>query len=109
MASSNCPDATQIESRAICEAGKAPEAALADPARRHRSLGMRIPYLFGALPVIGDNARSVARRAGPFILSALINNTFSVAFRADFFSHLCALQVGAGFLARPMERFMTRD
>ena len=57
---------------------------------------MRIPYLFGALPVIGDNARSVARRAAPFILSALINNTFSVAFRANFFSHLCALQLGNG-------------
>ena len=57
---------------------------------------MRIPYLFGALAVIGDNARSVARRAGPFILSALINNTFAVAFRADFFSHLCALQLGNG-------------
>jgi hypothetical protein len=26
-----------------------------------------------------------------FILSALIDNTFSVAFWADFFSHLCAL------------------
>src|SRR6202035_750426 len=25
-----------------------------------------------------------------FILSALINNAFSVAFRADFFNHLCA-------------------
>jgi hypothetical protein len=54
---------------------------------------MRIPYLFGPLPVIGDNARPVARRAAPFILSALINKTFSVAFRADFFSHLCALLV----------------
>jgi hypothetical protein len=54
-------------------------------------LGMRIPYLIGPLPVIGDNARSVARRATPFILSALINNTFSVAFRADVFSHLCAV------------------
>jgi hypothetical protein len=52
---------------------------------------MRIPYLFGPLPVIGDNARSVARRAAPFILSALINNTFSIAFRADFFSHPCAV------------------
>jgi hypothetical protein len=61
-----------------------------DPGRRHRPLGMRIPYLFGPLLVIGDNARSVARRAAPFILSALINNTFSVAFRAKFFSHLCA-------------------
>jgi hypothetical protein len=39
------------------------------------------------LPVIWDNARPVARRAPPFILSALINNTFSIAFRADFFSH----------------------
>jgi hypothetical protein len=39
--------------------------------------------------VIGDNARSVARRAAPLILSALINNTFSAAFRADFFTHLC--------------------
>ena len=54
-------------------------------------LGMRIPYVFGPLPVIGDNARSVARRAAPFILGALINNTFSVAFRADFFSHLSAV------------------
>ena len=52
---------------------------------------MRIPYLFGPLSVIGDNARSIARRATPFILSALINNTLSVAFRADFFSHLCAV------------------
>ena len=62
-----------------------------DPARRHRPLGMRIPYLFGPLPVIGDNARSVARRAARFIFSARINNTFSVAFRTDFFSHLCAV------------------
>jgi hypothetical protein len=58
---------------------------------RHHPLGTRIPYLFGSLPVIGDNARTVAGRAAPFILSALINNTFSVAFRADFFSHLCAV------------------
>jgi hypothetical protein len=42
------------------------------------------------LAVIGDNARSVASRATPFILGVLINNTFSVAFRADFPSHLCA-------------------
>jgi len=48
------------------------------------------------LPVIGDNASSVARRATPFILSALINNTFSVAFRADFFSHLCAASMIGG-------------
>ena len=64
---------------------------LADLARRHRPLGMRIPYLFGLLPVIWDNARSVARRAAPFILSALINNAFSVAFLAHFFSHVCTL------------------
>jgi hypothetical protein len=38
-------------------------------------------------PVIGDNARTVARRAAPFILRTLINNAFSIAFRADFFSH----------------------
>jgi hypothetical protein len=48
----------------------------------------RIPYLFGVLPVAGGNARSVACRAATFILSALINNTVSVAFRADFFN-LC--------------------
>jgi hypothetical protein len=68
-----------------------PVPGLADPTRRHRPFGMRIPYFFGPLPVIGDNARSVASRAATFILSALINNTFSVAFRAEFFSHLCAL------------------
>lgn len=62
-----------------------------NPAARHRPVGMRIPHLFGPLPVIGDNIRPVARRAAPFILSALINNTFSVAFRADFFSHLVPL------------------
>jgi hypothetical protein len=54
-------------------------------------LGMCVPYLFGPLSIIGDHARTVARRAAPFILSALINNTFSVAFRADFVSHLYAL------------------
>jgi hypothetical protein len=54
-------------------------------------LGMCVPYLFGPLSIIGDHARTVARRAAPFILSTLINNTFSIAFRADFFSHLCAL------------------
>jgi hypothetical protein len=62
---------------------------------------MRIPYLVGPLPVIGDNARSVAGRAAPFVLSALINNTFSVAFRADFFSHLCALPSPRCAISRP--------
>jgi hypothetical protein len=52
---------------------------------------MRIPYLFGVLPVIGDNATSVTCRAAPFIVSALIDNTVPVAFGASFFSHLCGL------------------
>jgi hypothetical protein len=71
---------------------QAPSGALprpADETRRCRS--MRIPYIFGALPVIGDDTRTVARRAATFILGALINNTLSVAFRADFFSHCAAL------------------
>jgi hypothetical protein len=68
-----------------------PTAMPADDARRHRPLGMRIPYLFGALPVIGDGARTVARRAAHFILGALINNTPSIAFRAEFFGHRCAV------------------
>jgi hypothetical protein len=72
------------------EIRQARHRCLINPAARHRPVRTRIPYLFGVLPVIGDNARTVARRAAPFILSAPINNTFSVAFRADFFSHLCA-------------------
>jgi hypothetical protein len=39
---------------------------------------MRFPYLFGPVPVIGDNTRTVAHRAARFILVALINNTFSL-------------------------------
>jgi hypothetical protein len=53
-------------------------------------LGMRIPYLFGPLPVIGHNAGTVTRRAASFIRGTLINNSFSIAFRADFFSRRCA-------------------
>jgi hypothetical protein len=34
--------------------------------------------------------RRKSGNATPFILGVLINNTFSVAFRADFPSHLCA-------------------
>jgi hypothetical protein len=47
---------------------------------------MCVPYLFGLLTIIGDHARTVARLAAPFILSALVNNAFSIAFRTDFFS-----------------------
>jgi hypothetical protein len=50
-----------------------------------------IPYLFRVSPVIRDIATSVARRAAFFVISALINNAFPVAFRASFVSHVCAL------------------
>jgi hypothetical protein len=67
---------------------------------------MRTPYLFGPLPVIGDNTSSVARRAALFILSALINNTFSVAFRTGFFSHRSALPSPAAERSAVAPRFV---
>jgi hypothetical protein len=53
---------------------------------------MRIPYLIGVLPVIGDNATSVARWAAPFVVGAFINNSVPVAFRASFFSYQSRLR-----------------
>ena len=68
----------------------APSAGRARSGLRFTALG--IPDLFRILLVVGDNARPVARRTAPFVLSAFINNAFSVAFRASLLRHLSLLR-----------------